>query len=134
MDADNTAVVKFLLSKRADIEAAIRPARKTPLHLAAEKGNREVVDMLLKAGADRKKVDKDGHTPLRLATDAGHREVIELLRDSNGNGLVRAMKSYALKSEKTGPYYYLYIIITSSFRHKSLMIIIFINDEGKYYN
>jgi len=54
----------------------------TPLHVAAEDGNREAVESLLSAGADphlRTRID-DFETPLDLAQRAGHAEIAALLQ------------------------------------------------------
>ena len=51
----------------------------TPLHYAAIKGHKEVVELLIAAGADVNAKDIDEWTPLHRAADAGHKEVAELL-------------------------------------------------------
>jgi ankyrin repeat protein len=54
--------------------------RGTALHEAARAGQKQVVEILLKAGADRTVRDGDGKTPLDLAVASGHAGVAELLR------------------------------------------------------
>ena len=56
-------------------------AGRTPLHMAAIRGHREMVEVLLSKGALVNAVDGDGWTPLRWATASGAREVSELLRE-----------------------------------------------------
>jgi ankyrin repeat protein len=51
----------------------------TALHLAAGDGCQELVAKLLKAGADKEAVDKDGNTPLPWAAHAGHAHMVPLL-------------------------------------------------------
>lgn len=54
--------------------------RKTSLHLAAQKGFRNVVKKLLDEGAANVSVgDEDGWTPLHFACSEGHKEVIDEL-------------------------------------------------------
>jgi hypothetical protein len=55
------------------------------LHEAAEKGSREIVELLLKAGADPSAVDQDGKTPLQIAREKGHIELISLLKTPSGD-------------------------------------------------
>jgi len=51
----------------------------TPLHLAADRGNRELVELLLSDGADVSLKDADGFTPLELAQEAGHADIVAAL-------------------------------------------------------
>jgi len=52
----------------------------TPLHMAAENGRREVVELLIAQGADPSAMNSEGQTPLYLAASHGHSEVVTLLR------------------------------------------------------
>jgi len=52
---------------------------RTPLHWAAQEGQKEVVELLITKGADPNGKDKWGYTPLHRAAAAGHKEVAELL-------------------------------------------------------
>jgi ankyrin repeat protein len=47
----------------------------TPLHTAAGHGNREIIALLLAAGAERTHKARDGRTPADLARHYGHREI-----------------------------------------------------------
>nr|WP_246168641.1 ankyrin repeat domain-containing protein [Wolbachia endosymbiont of Ctenocephalides felis wCfeT] len=51
----------------------------TPLHFAAEKGNKEIVELLIKAGADVSAKDYLGTTPLLSAIENGHIECSKTL-------------------------------------------------------
>ncbi|XP_067928929.1 serine/threonine-protein phosphatase 6 regulatory ankyrin repeat subunit B-like [Watersipora subatra] len=53
----------------------------TSLHLAAEGGHDDVVQVLLSAGADPLQENLDGMTPLHLAAKHGHVEVVETLKN-----------------------------------------------------
>lgn len=66
----------------------------TPLHVAAERGNTEVVKLLLEAKADIDPKDDDGKTPLHWAVHSGRSEAVKVLieagadinaRDNDGN-------------------------------------------------
>ena len=50
----------------------------TPLHYAAFRGHRDVVRLLLDAGANPSKADAVGWTPLRSAAFRGHKDVVQL--------------------------------------------------------
>jgi ankyrin repeat protein len=52
----------------------------TPLAYAAMKGNPQMVELLLRNGADPTQVTKEGDTPVELALRMGHAEVADLLK------------------------------------------------------
>ena len=49
---------------------------RTPLHWAACKGNKEVVEALIAAGANIDAKTRYGRTPLRIANERGHRAIV----------------------------------------------------------
>ena len=51
----------------------------TPLHAAAQNGDRDSVEALLESGADPAAANDDGRTPGELARAAGHDDLDELL-------------------------------------------------------
>lgn len=55
------------------------------LHAACEQGHAEIVELLLKAGADPNFRNKNFHTPLILACKAGNLKSVELLADKLGD-------------------------------------------------
>jgi ankyrin repeat protein len=72
--------VQRLLKAGADASAANRYGI-TPLSLAAENGNAELMAALLKAGADTKATLPGGQTLLMTASRSGNPEVVKLLLD-----------------------------------------------------
>jgi len=73
-------VVKFLISKGADVNVTSRNTGWTPLHVAADKGHLEVVKILVSAGANVNAKDILGMTPIRSALGDSHKDVIEFLK------------------------------------------------------
>ena len=76
----NMELVKMLLEK-IDSDSAINEKdvglEQTALHVAAYNGHRDVVEILLKAGADVKSMDKDGKTPIDLCSQGWAKNAAE---------------------------------------------------------
>ncbi|XVF01960.1 hypothetical protein REPUB_Repub04eG0134700 [Reevesia pubescens] len=51
----------------------------TPLHIAADNGSPELINSLLKAGADPNFLDEDGQKPIQVAAARGQRQAVEIL-------------------------------------------------------
>ena len=62
-----------------DIELLSQERRDEELIKQSGKGNKEVVEMLLDAGADPSVQDELGNTASVLASENGHKEVVEML-------------------------------------------------------
>ena len=54
----------------------------TALHLASFCGHRQIVKMLLDAGADVNYSEVDGYTALHYASYSGHRQIVKMLLDA----------------------------------------------------
>ena len=75
----NIEAVKQHLAAGSDVNAK-NSDDWTPLHLAADKGHKEIAELLIDKGADVNAKDEDSWTPLHSAVQSlGHREVTELL-------------------------------------------------------
>jgi uncharacterized protein len=72
------AAVRALMAQKADVNAP-QADGATALHWAVFKGNKEIADMLLRAGANPKAANREGSTPLWLASVNGDAAMIEAL-------------------------------------------------------
>jgi len=61
------------LDKDRDLEG------RTPLHIASWQGKSEMVELLLRYGADVNSVDREQRTPLQSSAWQGHEKVVWLL-------------------------------------------------------
>ncbi|MBF0147498.1 MAG: ankyrin repeat domain-containing protein [Magnetococcales bacterium] len=77
-------IAQTLLSKGADVKA-VNSEGRTPLILAANRGNVEMVQLLLKQGAEVDAKDTQGYTALMMAALAGQDKVITILMDNKAN-------------------------------------------------
>ncbi|XP_046385635.1 transient receptor potential channel pyrexia-like [Ischnura elegans] len=71
--------VRRALHDGSDVNARSVPMGVTVLHIASSFGDENIVNMLLKAGADPSAADKLGRTPLHMAASAGSDECLLLL-------------------------------------------------------
>jgi ankyrin repeat protein len=72
-----------LLDAQPDLIYEVDGGSQTPLHIAASKGNAEIVKLLLDRGADPYAMDDEGRTPAETAQSAGASQpVIDLLETS----------------------------------------------------
>jgi len=71
--------VELLLAHKANVNVGRAEYGWTPLHEAANRGNKAIAELLLKAGADVNAKDRGGWTPLHRAVDNKHLEVTEFL-------------------------------------------------------
>jgi ankyrin repeat protein len=73
---------RLLIHSGANVSAATRIGRLTPLYLAATAGNAAMISELLKAGANSKGANSvSGTTALMKAAEAGSAEAVKLLLD-----------------------------------------------------
>jgi ankyrin repeat protein len=77
-DADRKKFQEIIHSNPSLLRLIDKDGR-APLHVAACKGQTEIVMLLLSAGADLHAQDLSGATPLHWAAVGGHRQVIEKL-------------------------------------------------------
>lgn len=75
---DACELSKALKTMRGDLEAKNEQG-KSALYLAVEKENREMITLLLEAGADVNTQEKFGYTPLAIVAMRGKLDLVELL-------------------------------------------------------
>jgi ankyrin repeat protein len=78
-------IVELLIERGAKIEVKCFMGLRTPLRLAAEHGDEEMVKVLLGHGADPNFYDDNGRTPTVFAAAEGHLGVVKLLLDGGAN-------------------------------------------------
>ena len=75
----NIEAVKQHLANGTDVNAQNGPVGRTPLHEAALRGHKEVVELVIDKDADVNAKDWMSRTPLHNAALDGHKEIVELL-------------------------------------------------------
>ena len=81
----NIEAVKQHLADGVDVNAKDDEYGATSLHITAEYGYKEIVKLLIDAGADVHEKDKNGSTPLHDAALNGQKEIAELLIDKGAD-------------------------------------------------
>jgi len=78
----NLAQVQSLLKEQPDLVHARDDSKSTPLHYAAWKGEAEIIEVLLDAGADIQAHNENDHwgtTPLHAAAHGNRKQATEVL-------------------------------------------------------
>lgn len=83
--------ISSLISRGAQIDCCDEFG-KTPLHLAAQNGNVDIVETLIRFEADSNKADNSGLTPIMIATREGHLEVVEKLLEFGADTNIQAQR------------------------------------------
>ena len=77
--AESVETVQILKNYEATVDRRDESVGETPLMYACRKGTQQIVKLLLEAGADILKVNKQGESALFIAAQGGHAEVVTLL-------------------------------------------------------
>ena len=80
-------IIQLLIEKGANInDKEIRDTiDQTPLIVAAQGGCKEIVEILLQAGANIEHRNDQGETALISAAQEGHKEIVQILLDAGAN-------------------------------------------------
>ena len=71
-------MARYLLAQGANVDARSK-AKQTPLHLAAQRGDTAMINILMAHHADPNPLDREGHTPADLAALHHHQQTVKLL-------------------------------------------------------
>jgi len=71
--------IKFLEDREWDLNAFLNNFKWTALHLAAYQGDSELVEYLIRKGADLEISNSTGFTPFKLAEYKGNTEICRIL-------------------------------------------------------
>ncbi len=74
-------MAQMLMYAGANVRATTRLGAYTPLFLASQAGHADVMEALIKGGADPKAADPAGTTPLMEAAASGHTDAVQVLLD-----------------------------------------------------
>jgi len=88
-------IIDLLISYGVDVNSPSNYYNRTPLMLASERGEIEVVEYLLGKGADTNLKSYDGRTAIMYASDEGNIEIVKCLLD---NGAIIDEKDDECKS------------------------------------
>jgi ankyrin repeat protein len=97
--------VKVLLDNGAEVDFRASDGR-TPLILAAGKGNKDIVELLLQSGADASLTDQAGQTAQSVAAAKGFNDIAELLKHApapRGTPVPVAVASPSASAEGASP-------------------------------
>ncbi len=99
-----TDMVRWLIDREADVDAASPRDGRVALLWAAQKGHLDIVIALIDAGANVDVVDSTGITPIQWAVENGHVDVVESLLNAgarldlrettSGQGLMHKVSIY----------------------------------------
>lgn len=76
---DNIEMVKYMISKGADVNSTKRKSRFTPLMAAACYGRVEIAKLLIECGADKNAVDIKGISVIDFARKTNKKSILLLL-------------------------------------------------------
>lgn len=99
-------IIRHLLNANAPVNVKGGKFKRTPLHIASDKGDERALKMLLEKGADVKVKDYRGHYPVFLAAFRGHLGTVKILLQHDKQQEQLRIASYGPKSVIKGMYLY----------------------------
>jgi len=91
---DNIETSKLLIELRAGVNIVQEKMKCYPLHLASSNNFLDIVDLLIKHGAEVDCKDPRGYTPLFMAASEGYTECVQKLLNGGADVNYRSMDDY----------------------------------------
>ncbi|XP_004681011.1 PREDICTED: fibronectin type 3 and ankyrin repeat domains protein 1 [Condylura cristata] len=89
-DGGHCHVIEWMIRDGCEVDVADTGSGWTPLmRVSAVSGNQRVASLLIEAGADVNRRDKDGKTPLMVAVLNNHEELVQLLLEKGADATVK---------------------------------------------
>eukprot|EP00731_Ephydatia_muelleri_P032845 Em0024g389a len=85
---DQTATQRTRAARDGDTATVTDKDECSPLYMASQEGNLDVVKTLIQAGANINQVTKDNETPLFAASEKGHHDVVQSLLGAGSGSIV----------------------------------------------
>ena len=104
VNTGNFKLLKTLIrtKKNKNFLRNIDDLKRTLLYLAARNGFKDIVEYLIKIGADLNSTQSTGSTPLHAAAFYGHKDIVKLLIDNGANPNIKnKFNNFPIKEGKT---------------------------------
>lgn len=101
VEKENIALLKMILATKPDPDMRDKLHKQTALHIAARKGNTELIKILINANADIDACDGSGETPLHKAVRRTHEDSVELLISQNADLFIKSKPTITYPTSKT---------------------------------
>lgn len=95
------ALIQTFLKRRNNEPFPIDFDENTPLHLAAQRGDADIVKLFLEAGIDPNLKNIDGETALHMAVKAGHASVVDCLLQHRADSVQMQAAASELEEKKS---------------------------------
>ncbi len=101
VEKENIALVKMILATKPNPDMRDKLHKQTALHIAARKGNIQLIKILIDANADIDACDGSGETPLHKAVRHAHEGSVELLISQNADLFIKSKPTITYPTSKT---------------------------------